>query len=549
MTADIRRDDAFPRLTPEQLARLRPLGRERRVADGEILFEQGATDLPFYVVLEGSIAIVLPSPMGEHIVVVHEQAQFAGDVDTLSGHRAIVTGRARGAGVVLEIERARLVALVQLDAELSEILLRAFIMRRAFLLTQGRGDLVVIGSRYCASTLRLREFLTRNGLPHAYIDVELERNVQAVLENFKVGVDDIPVVVGAKGLVLKRPTIEQVAGELGLNRVDDTVVRDVIVVGAGPAGLAAAVYAASEGLDVVVVEAEAPGGQAGTSSRIENYLGFPTGITGLALTGRAFVQAEKFGAEISVARTAAGVRCDRRPYRVELAGGIALQTRTIVIATGAKYRKPDIANLGRFEGSGVYYAATQLEAKLCSDEEVVVVGGANSAGQAAVFLSGCAQRVHMLVRGPGLAETMSRYLVRRIEETSNLALRTRTQIVELEGERALERVTCVDAARGARETLPARHVFMMTGADPNTRWLQGCVALDEHGFVETDVALDEDKLRRARWPLAREPYQFETSLPGVFAVGDARSRSVKRVAAAVGEGSACVQIIHRLLAE
>src|SRR5262249_8974050 len=370
---DIRRDDAFPRLTPEQLARLRPLGRERRVADGEILFEQGATDLPFYVVLEGSIAIVLPSPMGEHIVVVHEQAQFAGDVDTLSGHRAIVTGRARGAGVVLEIERARLVALVQLDAELSEILLRAFIMRRAFLLTQGRGDLVVIGSRYCASTLRLREFLTRNGLPHAYIDVELERNVQAVLENFKVGVDDIPVVVGAKGLVLKRPTIEQVAGELGLNRVDDTVVRDVIVVGAGPAGLAAAVYAASEGLDVVVVEAEAPGGQAGTSSRIENYLGFPTGITGLALTGRAFVQAEKFGAEISVARTAAGVRCDRRPYRVELAGGIALQTRTIVIATGAKYRKPDIANLGRFEGSGVYYAATQLEAKLCSDEEVVVV--------------------------------------------------------------------------------------------------------------------------------------------------------------------------------
>jgi thioredoxin reductase (NADPH) len=549
MSDDIfRRDGMFPTLTPAQTDRLRPLGSERTVADREILFEQGSENVPFHVVLDGGVAIYVSSPLGEHVVVVHEPGGFVGDIDTLSGRGAVVAARAQGPTRLLVIDRTRLHQVVQLDAELSEILLRAFILRRLALVSQGRGDLVVLGSRYCAYTLRLEEFLTRNGRPHTYLDLDREENVQTVLDSFNVGVNDVPVVV-ARGTVLKHATIEQVAELVGINRVDQTVVRDVIVIGAGPAGLAAGVYAASEGLDVLVIESESPGGQAGTSSRIENYLGFPTGISGLSLTGRAFIQAEKFGAEISVARTAIKLACERRPYRVELPGEVSLQAKAIIIATGAKYRKPEIENLKRFEGMGVYYAATQLEANYCNEQDVIVVGGGNSAGQAAVFLSGCARKVHMLVRGPGLKETMSRYLIRRIEETQNIELRTRMRIDVLEGERNIDRVVCFDAARGDRLTLPARHVFIMTGADPNSGWLDNCVELDDKGFIETDVALTPDKLARAGWPLARAPYAFETSLPGIFAVGDVRANSVKRVAAAVGEGSACVQIVHRVLAE
>jgi len=401
MSDDIfRRDGMFPTLTPAQTDRLRPLGSERTVADREILFEQGSENVPFHVVLDGGVAIYVSSPLGEHVVVVHEPGGFVGDIDTLSGRGAVVAARAQGPTRLLVIDRTRLHQVVQLDAELSEILLRAFILRRLALVSQGRGDLVVLGSRYCAYTLRLEEFLTRNGRPHTYLDLDREENVQTVLDSFNVGVNDVPVVV-ARGTVLKHATIEQVAELVGINRVDQTVVRDVIVIGAGPAGLAAGVYAASEGLDVLVIESESPGGQAGTSSRIENYLGFPTGISGLSLTGRAFIQAEKFGAEISVARTAIKLACERRPYRVELPGEVSLQAKAIIIATGAKYRKPEIENLKRFEGMGVYYAATQLEANYCNEQDVIVVGGGNSAGQAAVFLSGCARKVHMLVRAEG----------------------------------------------------------------------------------------------------------------------------------------------------
>jgi len=345
-------------------------------------------------------------------------------------------------------------------------------------------------------------------------------------------------------------SIEELATALGLSsEIDAAAVRDVVIVGGGPSGLAAAVYAASEGLDVLVLEESAPGGQAGTSSRIENYLGFPTGISGQALAGRALNQAEKFGADVQIARQVVRLDCDSKPYRLYLAGGEVVRTRTIVIATGAQYRKPDIAELTRYEGAGIMYSATHLEAQLCEGEKVAVVGGGNSAGQAAVFLAQTAANVDVLVRGAGLAESMSRYLIQRIEDSANVTLRTRTQIEALEGEAWLERVRWRHVETGTAETHPIRHVFMMTGAVPNTTWVKGCVGLDEKSFVKTGADIHPDELQEAHWPLARPPYLMETTIPGVFAVGDVRSGSVKRIASAVGEGSICVQLIHRALEE
>jgi thioredoxin reductase (NADPH) len=538
-------DEIFPILSRAQIARLAPFGREKTLADEESLFEQGDLERPFYVVIEGQIGIF----SGPNLVTIHHAGQFSGDIDLLSGRAVVVSGRAKGPTRVLELPPTRLRDLVQTDAELSEIFLRAFVLRRLALMAKGQGNVVLIGSRHSAGTLALQEFLTRNSQPFAYIDLDRAADVQKTLEEFGVGVEDVPVFICRGVRVLKKPTIEEVGECLGLNRVNEKVVRDLVIIGAGPAGLAAAVYAASEGLDALVVEASAPGGQAGSSSRIENYLGFPTGITGQELAGRALVQAEKFGAELAVARTAVRLECERRPYRIDLGAEFSVQARAVAIATGVQYRKPDLPNLGHFEGVGVYYGATRVEANRCLDEDVVVVGGGNSAGQAAVFLSGDDRRVYILVRGDGLAATMSRYLIRRIEETPNIVLKTRTEIVALEGDDSLERVTWSDASSGERTTLPIRHVFLMTGADPNTAWLQGCVALDEKGFVRTGPDLLPADLASARWPLHRAPLLFETSLPGVFAVGDVRSGSVKRVAAAVGEGSVCVQLVHKVLAE
>jgi thioredoxin reductase (NADPH) len=331
--------------------------------------------------------------------------------------------------------------------------------------------------------------------------------------------------------------------------ITESEVHDVIVVGAGPAGLAGAVYAASEGLNVRVIDSFAPGGQAGASSRIENYLGFPTGISGQALAGRALVQSQKFGAKFNVACDAVRLHCDKWPYRVEMADGQMAQARTVIIATGAQYRKPQLENLARYAGIGVYYAATHLEGKLCQGEEIIVVGGGNSAGQAAVFLAGACRHVHILVRSDGLAESMSHYLIRRIEESPNITLHSRTQIAELEGEDQLRQVTWVNDRTGAHETREIGHVFLMTGAAPNTEWLKSCVNLDEKGFVRTGPDLLAEELKEARWPLDRQPHLLETSLPGVFAVGDVRAGSVKRIASGVGEGSICVQFAHRVLRE
>jgi thioredoxin reductase (NADPH) len=540
----------FPTLDAAQIERMEPLGHQRAFHAGEILFDQGEASTKFFVVLEGSIEVVHPYAAGEHPITVHEPGSFTGEITVIAGMRSFVRGRARTAGRVLEIDRSALRKLVAADADLSETLMRAFILRRTGLISQGHGDVVLLGSRHSAGTLRVQEFLTRNNHPYVTIDVETDPAAQAVLDQFGVGIADVPVVICRNQRVLRNPSNAEVAECLGYTAVLDAAqVRDVVVIGAGPAGLAAAVYGASEGLDVLVLESNAPGGQAGSSSKIENYLGFPTGISGQALASRAYAQAERFGSDIAIARTATRLVCDRRPYRIELGPSDSVLARAVVIATGARYHRPALDALDRFENVGIYYSATAIEARLCGGEEVIVVGGANSAGQAAVFLAHSARKVHVLVRGKALSETMSRYLIRRIQDTPSIELRVETEIVALEGDEGLQRVTWLDRRTGERAIRAIRHVFMMTGASPNTEWLGGCVAIDGKGFVKAGPDLTRQDLADAGWPLARSPYLFETSLPGVFAVGDVRSASVKRVASAVGEGSICIQLVHKVLAE
>ncbi len=543
-----RREQMFPRLSAEQIERLSRCGERRHVSRGTILFDQGDTLRNFHVIISGEMEVVHPVDGREEPITIHVPGEFTGETTMLTGRRTLVRGRMREDGELLEMTPEALRKVVQADAELSEIFLRAFILRRVALIANSRGDAILIGSSHSAATLRIREFLTRNGQPHTYLDVEKDPGVQVLLDRFQLRVGDVPVLICRYDKVLKNPTNEEVADCLGLNvAIEPGQVRDVVVVGAGPAGLAAAVYGASEGLDVLVVESNAPGGQAGSSSKIENYLGFPTGISGQALAGRAFMQAEKFGADIVIARSGAKLRCEREPYLIDLADGTTVSTRTVIIATGAQYRKLPLPDLPRFEGVGIYYGATGVEAQLCEDEDVIVVGGGNSAGQAAIFLARTARHVLVLVRGKGLADTMSRYLIQRIEATGNITLRSFTEVSGLEGNGRLERVHLLDSRTGERSPMPIRHVFLMTGAMPNTGWLADCVALDEKGFVKTGPDLTEDDL--AAWPLKRPPHLLETNRPGVFAVGDVRANSVKRVASAVGEGSICVQFVHRALAE
>jgi len=545
-----RQEQMFPRLSDAQLARLGGNGRRRDVRAGEILFEAGDQNTDFFVVLSGGIEIMRVVAGREEPIITLGPGQFTGEINMLSARRAWARGRVAADGSIVALDRDGLHRVVQRDAELSEILLRAFILRRVALISQADNDLVLLGSRHSLGTLRLKEFLTRNGEPFTYHDVETEPGMQALLDHLQVGINEVPVLVCQEGRVLRNPSIEHLSAALGLTpELDTNTVRDVVIVGAGPSGLGAAVYAASEGLDVLVLESIAPGGQAGTSSRIENYLGFPTGISGYALAGRALTQAEKFGAEVAIARTAVRFDCNVRPYRVHLSDGTAVQARAIVIATGARYRKLDLPDLARFEGAGIFYSCTHMEAQSCKEEEAAVVGGGNSAGQAAVFLSGIASRVHIIVRGPSLAESMSRYLIQRIESSNNVELRSRTRISSLDGGNRLERIAWRHVETGQTETRPIRNLFVMTGADPNTAFLQGCLVLDAANFVKTGNDLNAEELAWAQWPLSRPPYLLETSIPGVFAVGDVRSSSVKRVASAVGEGSICVQLIHKALQE
>jgi thioredoxin reductase (NADPH) len=539
----------FPKLTPAQLSRIAARGHIRSMERGEVLYEQGHSAAPFFVVVSGELEVVRPSVPVETLVTVYEPGQFTGEVSTLSGRRSLFRVRATKPGKVIELDRQQMLALIQTDAELGEILMRAFILRRVELIAAGVGDVVLIGSTYSASTLRIKEFLMRNGQPYSYMDLERDPDVQNLVDSFQISASEIPVLICRGQLVLRNPSNQEIADCLGFNEsIDQTHVRDLIIIGAGPSGLAAAVYGASEGLDVMVLETGSPGGQAGSSSKIENYLGFPTGIAGQDLAARAYIQAQKFGADILIAK-ATRLICDHKPYVVEVENGARIPARTIVIATGAEYRRPPCKNLSRFEGAGVYYGATFVEAQLCGGEEVIVVGGGNSAGQAAVFLAETTKRVHILIRSAGLAESMSRYLIRRIEETATIVLRPYTEIVAVEGGDHLEFVRWRNSQTGQTEKHEISHLFVMTGADPNTRWLNGCVALDDKGFIKTGLDLSPENLSAVVWPLTRQPYLLETSLPAVFAVGDVRGGSIKRVASAVGEGSIAISFVHKALQE
>jgi thioredoxin reductase (NADPH) len=547
---DSRVDHVFPTLTPAQVARIASHGVSRAVQGGEVLVEAGDHVVPFFVVTEGELEIVRPSCDRETLIAVHRAGQFSGEANMISGRRALFRARARSSGRVIELNREQMVGLVQTDAELSEILMRAFILRRVELIASGLGDVALVGSAHSPGTLRVKEFLTRNGHPYSYIDLDNDADTQDLLDHFHIAVTDVPVLICRGERVLRNPTNQAIAECLGFNdAIDETHVRDVVIVGAGPSGLAAAVYGASEGLDVLVLESISPGGQAGASSRIENYLGFPTGISGQELAGRAYAQAQKFGAQILIAKGATHLSCDRKPFAILIDDGVRVPARTVIIATGAEYRRPALENLSHFEGAGVYYGATFVEAQVCAGEEVIVVGGGNSAGQAAVFLAQTTKRVHLLVRSHSLADTMSRYLIRRIEDNPKITLHMRTEVVALEGNGQLERVRWRNNLQASVEAHDIRHVFVMTGAVPNTRWLAGCVTLDEKGFIKTGPDLSQGDLATASWPLTRPPHLLETSLPGVFAVGDVRGGNVKRVASAVGEGSIAVSFVHRALRE
>lgn len=549
------RTQAFPVLTNAQIDRLRNGSVSRHVQPGEILFQPGDTEVPFFVLLSGSMDIVQPDLAGERLIAKHGPGEFTGELMMISGQRCLVRGRVTAAGEFLEINNNGLRSVVARDAELGEIFMRAFILRRLALISGGLGNLILMGSRHSADTLRLREFLTRNAHPFTYVDLDTDKTSQALLDRFEVQPSEIPVIVCNAGNVFRNPSNQALADCLGFNlNIDGTTVRDLIIVGAGPSGLAAAVYGASEGLDTLVIETKAPGGQAGSSSKIENYLGFPTGVSGQELAARAITQAQKFGAKMMIAHSVVGLDCKRHPYKVILDTGESLPARAIVIATGAQYNKPRVPDLEKFEGRGIYYGATYMESQLCEGDDVIVIGGGNSAGQAAVFLAESTRKVHMLVRSGSLSDTMSRYLIQRIAANPLIEMHYQTEIVSLEGDTQLEGVTWRDRITGETSSHAIRHVFIMAGASPRTEWLRGCIALDEKGFIVTGRDLDAingstSAPLRSQTPSARAPQMLETSLPGVFAVGDVRAGNVKRVASAVGEGAIAVHLVHRALAE
>jgi thioredoxin reductase (NADPH) len=458
----------FPKLTQAQMDRIALYGRTRSVKPGDILIEQGDTPMPFFVVMTGEVEIVSPFGTHETLITVHGNGQFTGDVNMISGRRSIVRARATVPSEVIELQNKDLLRLVQNDAELSEILMRAFILRRVELIAAGVGDLILIGSAHSAGTLRIKDFLLRNGHPYSYVDLEQDSDVQNLLDSFQTSASDIPVLICRGQVVLRNPNNQEIADCLGFNEsIDQTQARDLVIVGAGPSGLAAAVYGASEGLDVVVLETSSPGGQAGSSSKIENYLGFPTGISGQDLAGRAYMQAQKFGAKMLISR-ATRIICDHRPYIVETESGARIPARTVLIATGAQYRRLPLEHLSQFEGAGVYYGATFVERQLCGGDEVIVVGGGNSAGQAAVYLSEIAKQVYVLVRSASLATSMSRYLISRIEEAPNIVVKSNTEIITLEGNHQLDSVHWRNNQTGETEKHNIKHIFVMTGADPNT---------------------------------------------------------------------------------
>ena len=535
-----------PTLSREHIDRVRSVAQLRSVRSGEILYEPSHPDVPLFVVLEGTVSITRAGE-DEKVLAVREQGQFTGEMSVISGSRSLLTARVTNDGAVLELTRDKVLSLMAKDTELGDILMGAFVARRLLMIQLGEGNVILFGTKGSARTLAIREFLTRNGHPFAYIDIDSDNCASELMEQLAVRNSEIPVVYCNRRYVLRNPSIAELAACLDLNINVDKGVRDVLVIGAGPGGLAAAVYAASEGLKTLVVEKSAPGGQAGSSSKIENYLGFPTGLSGQELANRSIAQAQKFGAQLMVAQSVVHIDCSRKPYRIVLESGLKFNARSIVIATGAQYARLPVEEADSFAGRGIYYNATHMEAQLCDSEEVAVVGGGNSAGQAAVFLAQTSSRVHLLVRSSQLSESMSQYLVARIDAHPKIEVHYLTQIVGMTGAAHLESISWKEDSSRLSVSKRIRHVFVMAGAAPRTEWLEDSFVLDKKGFIVTGPDLVE--YGDFQWPLSRSPLLLETSVPGIFAVGDTRAGSIKRVASAVGEGAMAVHLVHRFLAE
>jgi thioredoxin reductase (NADPH) len=544
------RSTRAPTLREDQIEILGRYGRTRKTEVGDVLFRAGDTQNDFIVILEGEVGVVDDFAGEARTIGVFLAGRFLGELNILTGQAMYLSAVVREGGEVLAIPRERLKEVVTEEPNLSDVILKAFLARRSYMMRTGLG-LRIIGSRHSGDATRLREFAARNRLPHVWIEIEEDPEAEALLGRFGAKPSETPVTVWQGKDVLKNPTNLELARTTGLE-VDAPLERtyDLVVVGAGPAGLGASVYGASEGLSTLALESIALGGQAGTSSRIENYPGFPAGLSGFELASRILVQADKFGARTAVPQEAVGLRREDGHYHIELSDGGEVAARSVIAASGARYRRLEVPGLGRFEGVSVHYAATEAEALRCEGEEVAVVGGGNSAGQAALFLAGRTRRVYLLIRGEDLGKSMSRYLVDRLTATENVALLANTEIRELLGEDRLEGIAVEDNRSGTRRTLGARALFVFIGADANTGWLRGAVDLDERGFVLTGRELDGSALEEDAWRgLSREPFLLETSLPGVFAAGDGRSGSIKRCASAVGEGAMAVRLVHQYLAD
>jgi thioredoxin reductase (NADPH) len=539
------RDGAFPRFDEEQMARFRGLGRSRAVATGDVLFAEGDEGSDFFVIDSGSVAIVQGHGRENRVIAVFGPHRFTGELSMLTGQRIYLSAVVSDPGEVIQVPVETLREIVAEDKALSDVILGAFMARRSILIEEETG-IKLIGSRFSPDSRRLREFLARNRQPHQWIDLEEDDDAEALLAGLAVEPDQTPVVIASGGEILRNPTNAELGESIGLgSRGATPALCDVVVVGAGPAGLAAALYAASEGLDVQGVEGVATGGQAGTSARIENYLGFPAGVSGSELAQRAGVQALKFGARLTVPAAAVGMTSEPGRHEIELSNGEVATGRAVVIASGAQYCRLDVPRLDEFEMGGVYYAATQAEAQLCAGDPVLIVGGGNSAGQAAMFLSRHASQCRLLIRGGDLGKSMSRYLVDQIENNDLVHVCLHSEVVELGGERELETVTVADNRSGERSPVPAKALFVFIGAVPHTEWLQGQLATDDAGFLLTGRDVPDGSLAEHN---GDAPYFLETSRPGIFAVGDVRSGSIKRVASAVGEGSMAVRLVHDRLA-
>ena len=539
------RDGAFPRLDEDQRTRLRELGRVRTVEPGEVLFAAGDESSDFFVIESGAVAIVQGLGEEDRVIAIQGAHRFLGELSLIIGQRLYLSGVVRDPGEVIQIPLDKLREIVDEDKALSDLILGAFIARRSILIDVGTG-IKLIGSRLSPDSRRLRELLARNRMPHQWIDLEDDEDADALLSGLAIKPDETPVAITGGGEVLRNPSNAELGRAIGLGSAGSPPpLCDVVVVGAGPAGLAAALYAASEGLDVQGVDAIASGGQAGTSARIENYLGFPAGVSGSELTQRATVQAAKFGARLNVPAAAVALKSEPGRHEIELSNGETATGRSVIVATGAQYRRLDVPRLEEFEGGGVYYAATQAEAQLCAGDPVVIVGGGNSAGQAAMFLARRAAQCRLLIRGGDLGKSMSRYLVDQIERNDSIDVVRHAQVVELDGERELENVTIANTRSGERARAVARALFVFIGASPHTEWLQGQLATDRAGFLLTGRDVADDDLGEYN---GDQPLFLETSRPGIFAVGDVHSGSIKRVASAVGEGSTAVRLIHQRLA-